>query len=402
MSTHTAELIAGALTRERTRAITVCHFTTAHTQRKSRSFHREFLPLAACGIGVRYVAPMQGGVRHDGMNFIALPQSMNRSRFVLGLPSVFATLLRQNANLYHFQDPQLLPLAFALKLIFRKKVVYDAYEDFPSMAASKRSIPRFLRPLAAGIVAAIESLAARCFDGLMTADPFTLRRLARQGKSSKLVFYNFPNLDFFPAPRARREKSFDVVYRGGISERTGIHVLLEALRLLEAQRLIGKRSKPARLLLIGYFDDAAAEDRLRAHIRALGLESNVEIRGRIEHEEMAEALGEARIGVCPLQPVPKFLLNIPVKIFEYWACGLPVVASDLPPIRPFFRNGSGGYLVQPGDPEELARCIAWLLDHPDEAAHMGQHGRELVVQRFNNAGETHKLRKFCARIATDR
>lgn len=402
MSTHTAELIAGAITREQTRAITVCHFTTAHAQRKSRSFHREFLPLAAGGIGVRYVAPMQAGMHLDGMDFITLPQSKNRSRFVLGLPQLLAALLRQNANLYHFQDPQLLPLAFALKLIFRRKVVYDAYEDFPSMVATRRSTPRFLRPLAARIVAAIEALAARCFDGLMTADPFTLRRLARQGKSSKLVFYNFPNLDFFPAPRARQEKSFDVVYRGGISERTGIHVLLEAMRLLEAQRLIGKRSEPVLLLLIGYFDDATAENGLRGYIRDLGLERNVEIRGRIEHEEMAEALGEARIGVCPLQSVPKFRLNIPVKIFEYWACGLPVVASDLPPIRPFFRNGSGGYLVQPGDPEELARSIAWLLDHPDEASHMGQHGRELVVQRFNNAGETHKLGKFCMRIAAAR
>ncbi len=114
---------------------------------------------------------------------------------------------------------------------------------------------------------------------------------------------------------------------------------------------------------------------------------------------MAGALSEARIGVCPLQPVPKFLLNIPVKVFEYWACGLPVVASDLPPIRPFFRNEDAGFLVPPKSAAALARSIGWLLDHPGEAARMGERGRELVTQRFNNSREIHKLRRFCTQIA---
>ena len=65
------------------------------------------------------------------------------------LPSLLSELLRQNANVYHFQDPELLPLGFVLKLIFRKRVIYDAYEDFPSMTANKRSIPRLMQPLAA-------------------------------------------------------------------------------------------------------------------------------------------------------------------------------------------------------------------------------------------------------------
>jgi glycosyltransferase involved in cell wall biosynthesis len=216
--------------------------------------------------------------------------------------------------------------------------------------------------------------------------------LARRGKSRKLVFYNFPNLDFFPPPRSCA-KPFDVVYRGGLSERAGTYVLLEALRLL------ADRGRPARLLLIGYFDDVAAERDLCNRVRVLGLRLCVEIRGRLDHEEMADALSEARVGVSPLQPVSKFLVNLPVKIFEYWACGLPVVASDLPPMRPFFRNSPAGILFEPGSASALAESIAWLLDHPDAAAEMGRRGRAVVTQRFNNSGEVRKLREFCARIA---
>jgi glycosyltransferase involved in cell wall biosynthesis len=329
------------------------------------------------------------------VDLVALPPRGSLLSRALAFPALLVQLLRQRANLYHFQDPQLLPLAFALKLLFRRRIIYDAYEDFPSMAANKAAIPRFLRPLAAKIVAVIESLASRCFDGVMTADPFTLRRLARRGTSRKLVFYNFPNLDLFPPPRPHA-KPFDVVYRGGLSDRAGTLILLQAMRLMAA------RPSPTRLLLIGYFDSPAAETALRAQIREFGLESSIEIRSRLDHEDMAAALGEARIGVCPLQTVPKFLLNIPVKIFEYWACGLPVVASDLPPIRPFFRNGNAGFLVPPASAADLARSIGWLLDHPEEAARTGARGRQLVTRRFNNGGEIHKLRKFCARIALGR
>jgi len=392
MATHAAKLIALSAPQESARSVTLCHFTTAHAELKSRSFHREFMPLAAAGFGVRYVAPMTSSTSRDGVDLIALPLRANRLRRLLALPALLAKLLRQRASLYHFQDPQLLPLALVLKLLFRKRVVYDAYEDFPSMAADKSSIPRFLRPFAAKLMAGLESLAARSFDGVMTADPFTLRRMAHRGNSRKLVFYNFPNLDLFPSLRARA-KSFGVVYRGGLSERAGTFLLLEAMRLLST------RANPVRLLLIGYFDSPADETALRERICVLGLESSVEIRGRLAHEQMAGALSEARIGVCPLQPVPKFLLNIPVKVFEYWACGLPVVASDLPPIRPFLRNGHAGFLFPPKSATALAQSIGWLLDHPQEAARIGERGRELVAQRFNNSCEVHKLRRFCAQIA---
>jgi glycosyltransferase involved in cell wall biosynthesis len=373
-------------------AITLCHFSTAHAQIKSRSFHRQCMPLAETGMNIRYVTPANITGQRDGVDFVPLQRPRRGLRSLFSLPTLVRILLQQNANLYHFQDPELLPLALAMKLIFKKRVVYDAYEDFPSMALNKRSLPRFLRPLAAKAVAAVERLAANYFDGVMTADPLTLRRFAHVGKSRKLVFFNFPHLGLFPPPQAQSKK-FDVVYRGGLSARAGTLVLLEAMRLLAD---IGK---PSTLLLIGYFDDAIFECELHERIRDLGLSANVELRGRMKHEEMTQALSEARIGVSPLQDIPKFRLNIPVKIFEYWACGLPVVASDLPPMRPFFRNVDGGVLCRPGDAAELAQSIRWLLDHPQAAARMGQLGRSAIVQRFNNQNEVHRLREFFMRVA---
>lgn len=386
-------LVSAAAKETRQRSVVVCHCTTVHTGIKSRSFHRQLLPLAQRGFDVRYVAPMPPSKLASGITMIGFAAPRSFFQHLMAWPALLRGLLRQGAHVYHVQDPQLLPLAFALKLVFRKRVVYDAYEDFPSIAAAKNSVPAPLRPFASAAVAFVERLAARVFDAIITADPITMRRFARVTRSRKLVFYNFPNLQFFPALRTRPPE-FDLVYRGGISERTGAIILLEALQLLAA------RPVPARLLLIGYFDSTQAERDFRDRVRSLGLGSLIDIRGHIEHESMAEALGQARIGVCSLLAVPKFQKNIPVKIFEYWACGLPVVATDLAPMRPFFCEGEAGLLVRPGSAAQLAEAVAWLLEHPESAKRMGKRGRELIVQRFNNDAEVPKLQALMDFVAS--
>ncbi|MGH9575397.1 MAG: glycosyltransferase family 4 protein [Candidatus Acidiferrales bacterium] len=373
---------------------TFCHFTTAHTSLKSRSFHRQCKPLSEAGFDVSYVSPVSEDRELQGIRFIRLARPTSLAGRAFGQLRLLLTLLGQRADIYHFQDPQLLALGMAIKLVFHQRVIYDAYEDFPSMAAHKTTLPPTLRTLLSKTIAGTERFGARWFDAIITADPLTMRRLARVGRSHKCVFYNFPNLDLFPATQ-KQKKSFDVVYRGGLSERAGTFLLLDSLQKL------ANAGRDVRLLLIGYCDGAGGERQLRNHIAQRGLTENVEIRGRIPHEEMAAALGEARIGVSPLADTPKFRLNIPVKIFEYWACGLPVIASDLPPSRPFMRGSDGGLCFPAGDANALGRAIAKLLDDPEEASAMGRRGREIIEKRLNNRGEMPKLISLCRAILSE-
>jgi len=372
-------------------AASICHCSAMERALSSRVIFMESVPLVKHGFRPRLIAPHGQDGEISQVQLISFPSRPNWALRILWAPSLLSCVLRQRADLYQIHDPELLFVGLLLKLVFRKKVVYDACEDYPLMMLAKDWIPRWLRATFGRWVSALEQLAARCLDGIVTADSGTLRRLAKMGQSKKLVFYNFPNLECFPEP-APGPKPFDVVYRGGLSERAGTTVLLETLRLLREE------GRNVRLLLIGYFDEASAEALLRDRIRTLGFESNIELRGRIEHQEMADILRQARIGVCPLLPIPKFLHNIPVKVWEYWACGLPVVASDLPPIRPFFPQGKCGFRVKPDDPVELAAAIRWLLDHPQESAKMGAAGRRVIVERLNNAHEISKLARFYRRI----
>jgi glycosyltransferase involved in cell wall biosynthesis len=368
----------------RIREITVCHLSPIESRRDDRAFSRQSRPLVAYGVHPTILGPHSDYGQVQGVEFISISKSRSRAVRILSASRILRSALQQNADLYHVHSPELIPAALLLKFVFGKKVVYDTREDFPSMMLTKAYLPVSLRPLASRFVAIVERLAARSVDAFITADSGTLRPHAKAGKSRKLVFYNFPNLQYFPEP-APVNKSFDLVYRGGLSERAGTFVLLNSLRLLK------DRGIPARLLMFGYTDNQQTEQTIRKALCALGIEELVTLRGVIPHEDMAATLSQARIAVCPLQKIPKFLNNIPVKVFESWACGLPVIATDLPPIRPFFGKRPYGVLVKPGDAEELANAISQMLSSPRLLAEYGRQARGAVLERYNLSFEIRKL-----------
>ncbi len=219
-----------------------------------------------------------------------------------------------------------------------------------------------------------EHLAAHCFDGVMTADPFTLRRLRSRRTSKKLVFYNFPNLDFFPRQRARPPRN-SMLYIAA-----DFPIAREPLCC--SKPCASSQITAAQASAFCFSDISTTQQPRQQSASASALwawNRCVEIRGRIDHEQMADALAQARIGVCPLQPIPKFVLNIPGKGLRILGLrttgGCKRSASD-PPV---FRTGHAGLLFRPGNAVELAQSIGWLLDHPDVAARMGANGRASVV-----------------------
>jgi glycosyltransferase involved in cell wall biosynthesis len=72
----------------------------------------------------------------------------------------------------------------------------------------------------------------------------------------------------------------------------------------------------------------------------------------------------------------------PVKVFDYLACGRPVVASAIPSMTELFSRANGVVLVQPDQIDALAEAVLDLLADPEEARRLGCEGRVFVEQRF--------------------
>jgi glycosyltransferase involved in cell wall biosynthesis len=374
----------------------VCHFSSLHQQLDARVFYRECISIAKAGYKVCLICPCgKNGVIEQVKVVDYLRWNSRLSRMIRS-PFILVPALKQKADIYHFHAVELIPAGLILKLIFRKKVIYDIHEDFPSMMLLKYWIPKILRRIVSKAVYWAEQISTRIFNGIVTADPFVLNAFPHVPSNRKMVFYNFPLLEIFKGLSSNQlEKSHDIVYLGGISEERGIIILIKTI-----QQLVLSGLKP-HVLLIGYFYNAKSEEAVKKEIIKCQLGEYFDIRGRIPHKEVPRLLSRARIGVVPLQPVPKFLKNIPSKLFEYWACGLPVVVSDLPPIRLFFKNNEYGFLVDPKNPKAFAEAFYWLITNPEQAEAMGRKAQIAVLEKLNCKAEGEKLAHFYEHILSN-
>ena len=96
--------------------------------------------------------------------------------------------------------------------------------------------------------------------------------------------------------------------------------------------------------------------------------------------------------------MPKFRTNVPMKLFEYLAAGVPAVTSDLPPARALLDGVDAAVLVPPGNAAAFAEALAALLHDDEHAARLARRGREAVEDRFNWEHEERALLATYARV----
>jgi glycosyltransferase involved in cell wall biosynthesis len=168
-----------------------------------------------------------------------------------------------------------------------------------------------------------------------------------------------------------------VLYLGGMERNRGAQLMVEAFHQ------VWKEVPQARLLHVGHFAPPDLEAEVRAALAQRNLEQAVTLAGRVPFEQIGGYLQRAAVGWVTWQPEPKNEKNIPTKLFEYMAYGLPVVCSDLASTRPFISDGENGYLVMAGDPAAHAGAILELLRNPEAAVAMGQRGQRSVQTEYN-------------------
>lgn len=365
--------------------VEVAHLTTTHDAFDTRIFWKECRTLARAGYGVAIVAPHDGDVTREGVRVLAVQRPRSRSeRATLTAWRVVRTAVRARARVVHLHDPELLPYAPWFQFLGRR-VVYDAHENLPKDILSKHYLAAPIRALLAGVVDIAERGIASTLDGVVTVTPGIASRFPAK---RTVVVRNLPLLDEFAAatPSEYSGRARVVLYLGGLNEIRGVRQMVRAIGRVDP-------ALGAELWLAGRFDPPALEAELArepgwARVRCLGWCSR---------EKVGEALAAARVGVLVLHAVPNHLDSLPIKLFEYMAAGLPVVASRFPAWEAIL--GSAGAYVDPLDDAALAAAIERLLTEPLEAARLGAAGRAAVERELNWEREAAGLLDLYERVA---
>jgi glycosyltransferase involved in cell wall biosynthesis len=194
---------------------------------------------------------------------------------------------------------------------------------------------------------------------------------------------NASDLDLFdPTPREQGDR-FTVSYFGTMGEANDLSAAIEAARMLPEVEFV----------LMG-------DGKRRAELQRAAPE-NVAFPGVAATKQEVAALA-ARSDACLtlFKDVPVLATNSPNKLFDSFAAGRPAIVNMNGWMRTLVEENEAGLYVRAGDADDLATKIAWLRDHPDEAAALGRNARALAEREFDRdllAGRVLELLEEAAR-----
>ena len=343
----------------------------------TRIFVKEARTLVKAGYTVAIIIPAQEDEERDGVSILSVPLRQKGWQKLLISPfNILRKALKQpSPSVYCIHDSDILVVGIALKLLGRK-VIYDAHEDTPLQITYQHWLPRLVRKPYAILYFLIEKIAGWTFDRIIVAEPVIARYFPE--KKTRLV-RNFPIAETFAGYQAAAyaRRSTRLIHIGSLTAVRGLFEMLEA-----AQKASSKVQ--FEFLLGGKFSPSTLEQKVVSSY-------NVNFIGWASYHQMVGLLFDSRVGIIIPHPVERYKTNYPVKLFEFMAAGLPVIASRLGESAAFVEEAQCGILVDPLDIDQVADAIAWLISNPVEAGEMGRRGQQAILERYNWERESRVL-----------
>jgi glycosyltransferase involved in cell wall biosynthesis len=173
--------------------------------------------------------------------------------------------------------------------------------------------------------------------------------------------------DNFEIPRNKKI----IMFLGTPRSPKGVEDLVEAVALLRDQNIV--------LAVVGLDDDKysqslskLAQKSLGERFRGFGLQA---------FEKAPEFLAMSDVVVIPQRKSPATIGQVPAKVFDAMAMAKPTIATNVSDL-PIILDGCG-WIVEPEQPKQLAKCIQHILNHPEEAEQVGQKARKKCIENYS-------------------
>ena len=207
---------------------------------------------------------------------------------------------------------------------------------------------------------------------ILVSNEETRKLLGNFYKISKEKISIVPNgveLSIFKSTQQKEQRK--VVFSGVMYHHRGLDVLLEA-----ASKIV-KKIPDVKFVLLG---EGPEMKRLQSLVKEKKLDSNVEFTGWIDRKNIPSYLSNASIGIGPLKLTDVTSKALPIKVLEYMASSLPIIAKKGTLPDDVLVNENNGFFID--NVSELVEKITLLLEDPILVKKMGSESLRMV-QKFS-------------------
>jgi glycosyltransferase involved in cell wall biosynthesis len=205
-------------------------------------------------------------------------------------------------------------------------------------------------------------------------------------------FWTNPNAKRIIKNRYRMDANPLIVFVGSFFQWHDIKTLLDAFAVCAAKFV------DARLLLIG---EGEQRIKMMKYAEEIGIGHLAIFTGFINHEEMPELIGAADVAVVPYPKMNHKLWLSPLKLFEYMASGVAIVASESGQVAEVIENGKNGLLVPPGDSDAMAAAITKLIIDQPLRTRLGAQARKDAIDCYSWESYVERLENLFESVVND-
>jgi glycosyltransferase involved in cell wall biosynthesis len=354
--------------------------TSAHSWDDIRILRKEAISLAK-RYQVELHAPAPFEYReYEGIKIYGLPQWEKVSDRGRIRKELRRRLKASDAKIFHFHDPELIPLGLVAKVVYRKRVIYDIHEDYPSYILHKVWIIRPMRRLVAACFRYLERLACRFFDHLITTSTAIDHRFAYYLST---IVTNYPRLSLNGKYPEKPEGTVAFIYAGSMEDVRGIREL--------GHSFIRAGSRSSVEMKLNIAGPLRGSGEFQRDMKTIFRHPSIEYHGVLEFEKAMELMNSCHIGLIPFLPFPCNQNIVPHKLFDYMAAGLTILASDYPGWPAELMNGEIGELFDPLNQETTVECLLALAVDPGRINQMGRRAFDLVRKQFSWDSQEERL-----------
>lgn len=204
---------------------------------------------------------------------------------------------------------------------------------------------------------------------------------------TNLFIINYKNRTIIRKQLGIESEEIVIAYAGAFTYWEGIPILINAFSELL------KRYPKLKLAIMGKIHSTDKDDNIQSIINQTGLINNTILIPSQQYEDVPRFLSAFDILCCPKTDCEINQLIIPIKIIEYMSMGLPTVSSSVGGIPEIIEDEIDGFLVKPGDVDDLKEKLEWIIENMSEARRIGEKGRQKILNYYSYSSFKEKINK---------